>query len=167
MNPPSLLIHLRDIILLPFSVIVIIPYFILEAGSDFQAEITFRNILGLVLLGMGILLFFSTVYLFKTIGRGTLAPWQPTQKLVISGPYRYCRNPMISAVLMILLAETLLFASWNLLIWAIMFFFINSVYFRLIEEPALLRRFGNEYLNYKQNVPRWLARLKPFDPEQN
>lgn len=165
MNPPSLLIHLRDIILLPFSVIVIIPYFILEAGSDFQAEITFRNILGLVLLGMGILLFFSTVYLFKTIGRGTLAPWQPTQKLVISGPYRYCRNPMISAVLMILLAETFLFASWNLLIWAIMFFFINSVYFRLIEEPALLRRFGNEYLNYKQNVPRWLARLKPFDPE--
>lgn len=165
MNPPSLLIHLRDIILLPFSVIVIIPYFILEAGSDFQAEITFRNILGLVLLGMGILLFFSTVYLFKTIGRGTLAPWQPTQKLVISGPYRYCRNPMISAVLMILLAETFLLASWNLLIWAIMFFFINSVYFRLIEEPALLRRFGNEYLNYKQNVPRWLARLKPFDPE--
>jgi protein-S-isoprenylcysteine O-methyltransferase Ste14 len=98
-------------------------------------------------------------------GRGTLAPWNPTQKLVTDGVYRYVRNPMISGVLFILIGETIFFGSWLLFIWALIFGIGNTFYLRLSEEPGLVRRFGEEYLVYRRNVPMWIPRLKPWNRE--
>ena len=64
----------------------------------------------------GILLMVAAIRLFVTIGKGTLAPWNPTQKLVVHGVYRHVRNPMISGVMFILLGEFLLAASLPLFI---------------------------------------------------
>ena len=102
--------------------------------------------------------------LFARIGRGTLAPWDPTRHLVVEGPYRHVRNPMITAVLAVLAGEAALFGSPPLLIWCAAFFAINHVFFRLHEEPGLERRFGEEYRAYKRNVPRWLPRRAPWAP---
>lgn len=110
----------------------------------------------------GLTLFLYTVVLFRTYGKGTLAPWTPTQKLVVFGPYRYCRNPMITGVFFILIGESMVYYSINILIWAGVFFLINTTYFLLKEEPDLYKRFGEEYLEYKKNVPRWIPRLKPY-----
>ena len=106
---------------------------------------------------------YQTITLFQKKGKGTLAPWKPTQKLVIEGPYRYVRNPMISGVLCILIAESLLINSVYIFYWALFFFTINYIYFIVKEEPDLVKRFGNEYENYKKNVPRWIPLSTPWN----
>jgi protein-S-isoprenylcysteine O-methyltransferase Ste14 len=118
---------------------------------------------GLALLALGIALVAWTVTLFVRVGRGTLAPWDPTSRLVVLGPYRHVRNPMISGVLAILLGEAALFGSLSLLLWATAVFAVNAVYLPLIEEPGLRRRFGEEYDAYRANVPRWVPRLRPWE----
>ncbi len=110
----------------------------------------------------GSFLFFYTVFLFKNIGKGTLAPWSEKQKLIVVGPYRYCRNPMISGVLFILISESLILHSLAILIWAGCFFLINTIYFLISEEPALERKFGDDYKQYKKHVSRWLPRITPY-----
>lgn len=136
MKPPSLLSHLRDVLILPFTVTCIVPYLIYDPTRLFIPDTIILKIIGGVVLAAGLSLFVYTVFLFKTIGKGTLAPWSPKQKLVISGPYRYCRNPMITGVLFILLSETLILSSTGILIWAAIFFIINTIYFIVSEEPA-------------------------------
>src|SRR5688572_6475374 len=111
MKPPSLLSHLRDVLILPFTVTCIVPYLIYDPARLFFPNIIILKIIGGVMLAAGLSLFVYTVFLFKTIGKGTLAPWSPKQKLVISGPYQYCRNPMITGVLFILLGEALILSS--------------------------------------------------------
>ena len=158
----SSLAHIRDIILLPFMVTVVIPYFVYTPPVAKPFEATFLGVAGAIIGIFGLLLFCYTVFLFKTIGKGTLAPWSKKQKLVVIGPYRYCRNPMISAVLLILVGETLFLSSWELFAWALIFFIINTTYFIVYEEPRLLKQFGDEYQSYKQQVPRWFPSLKPY-----
>lgn len=155
-----LIAHLRDILILPFSVTVIIPYFIYDPHDHRIPESIFLKIIGVIIGLAGLLLFFYTVFLFKTIGKGTLAPWSEKQKLVVKGPYRYCRNPMISGVLLVLIGEALFLQSLQLLVWALLFFAINTTYFLLYEEPVLHQKFGEEYRQYKKDVPRWIPRLK-------
>lgn len=115
-------------------------------------------LLGLTLIAAGFALWLWTVRLFARIGKGTLAPWDPPRHLVVEGPYRYVRNPMITAVITVLAGEAALFGSLPVLVWLALFFVVNCVLFLLHEEPALRRRFGEEYRAYEANVPRWLPR---------
>ena len=158
----SLLSHVRDIMILPFTVTCIVPYFIVNKG-DGRPESIVLKIAGIAIGISGMILFFYTVFLFKTIGKGTLAPWSEKQKLIVEGPYRYCRNPMISGVLFVLIGEALFFHSKSILVWAVLFFIINTTYFLISEEPALHKRFGKDYEQYKQHVPRWIPRLRPYN----
>jgi protein-S-isoprenylcysteine O-methyltransferase Ste14 len=114
----------------------------------------------------GFSLFLWTLYLFAARGKGTLAPWDPPTRLVVSGPYRYMRNPMISGVLMILAGETLVHGSLTLFGWFLAFLLLNQIYFVLLEEPMLENRFGDDYRQYKAAVPRWIPRFKPWEPIQ-
>jgi len=137
----------------------------LNAGWDLPSPLgLLPTLLGSVLVGLGVLLVYKTVSLFATVGDGTLAPWDPPRRLVVRGPYRYVRNPMISGVLSILLGEAILFGSVPLLVWFVIFFALNALTMPLIEEPLLESRFGSEYVTYKRNVHRWIPRLKPWTP---
>jgi protein-S-isoprenylcysteine O-methyltransferase Ste14 len=120
---------------------------------------------GAVAIGAGLLLMARTISLLAREGEGTLAPWDPTQRLVVRGPYRYVRNPMITGVLSILVGEAALFGSPWLLAWWVLFLAINVVYFPLVEEPALRARFGDEYERYRRSVPRWIPRRRPWTQE--
>jgi protein-S-isoprenylcysteine O-methyltransferase Ste14 len=73
---------------------------------------------------------------------------------------------MITGVLAVLLGEALVFHSVPILAWFVVAFAINHVYFIAFEEPGLVERFGEEYLEYKKNVPRWIPRLRPWKPEE-
>ena len=66
-------------------------------------------LLGAALIGLGLVLVVWTVRLFVTLGKGTLAPWDATTKLVVRGPYRHIRNPMIAGVACVLAGEVALF----------------------------------------------------------
>ena len=159
----QLLRHLASILLLPFLVTVILPMYLLGSPHDSRwssggaAELPARAG-GALLLGIGVYLFAWCVLLFARVGRGTLAPWDPTRALVAVGPYRWVRNPMITGVALILVGEALIWGSWRLAAWAATFIVINHVYFILVEEPGLRRRFGQGYDDYAAAVPRWLPR---------
>jgi protein-S-isoprenylcysteine O-methyltransferase Ste14 len=147
--------HLVAIALLPGVVTVLIPALLLD-----DAELGPLAPLGVLLLALGVGLWAWTVGLFATVGRGTLAPWDPPQRFVARGPYKRMRNPMISGVLAILLGEAALFGSWAVLAWAGTVFAINHVYFLGVEEPDLRHRFGADYDAYTARVPRWIPRLR-------
>ena len=102
------------------------------------------------------------VTLFMKFGKGTPAPWDHPKKLVIRGPYCYVRNPMIISVMLMLLAEALLFQSWPIAAWLVVFFIGNSIYFPLVEEKNLEKRFGDDYREYKAHVRRWIPRPRPW-----
>jgi protein-S-isoprenylcysteine O-methyltransferase Ste14 len=163
--------HLRAIILLPGVVTVVIPGTILwRTGKDsfslwhsFPTARAVLIVIGAFCIFFGLLLMLATIRLFVTVGKGTLAPWEPTQRLVVQGVYRHVRNPMISGVLFILLGESVLTASVPLFWWFLSFAVINATYIPLLEEPGLVERFGEAYLDYKRNVPRWVPRWTPWD----
>jgi protein-S-isoprenylcysteine O-methyltransferase Ste14 len=112
-----------------------------------------------ILFSFGLILFAWTIYLFQKVGRGTLAPWSSKSKLIVTGPYRVCRNPMICGVLLMLIGEGLWFRCPNILIWALVFFIINTMYFIFQEEPFLEKKFGDQYRSYKARVPRWFPKI--------
>jgi protein-S-isoprenylcysteine O-methyltransferase Ste14 len=163
----------RTIIVLPGTVLFLIPAIILvvTANSRFAPKlITPSQIwfwLALLAAGIGSVLCMWTAMLFTKYGEGTPAPWDPPRKLVIIGPYRYVRNPMITGVLLVLLAEALLFGSWLIAGWMLLFLLGNVIYFPFVEEKGLEKRFGDEYLKYKARVPRWIPRLTPWEKAES
>ena len=162
-----LLRHLLSIVVLPFVVVVLVPLWLLNAIPPGDVPLADAALLAMVLHAIGAALFiiglglFSwCVSLFVRVGRGTLAPWDPTRNLVAVGPYRYVHNPMISGVAAMLMGEAVLLGSIALSLWACIFVVINHAYFVLLEEPGLEERFGEPYRVYKANVPRWIPRLR-------
>ena len=164
-----LLRHLLSILLLPTMVVVVVPYTLLRrtglAITPGNGGVLpwVRVSAGAALFFCGFVLFAWSVGLFARIGRGTLAPWDPTKRLVAVGPYQYVRNPMISGVLLMLVGEAVLWGSRPVAIWAATFLVINQVYFVLLEEPGLERRFGEAYRTYQAHVPRWIPRLRAWN----
>ena len=145
---------------MPLTVTVLVPSWL--ANTYAQHQTTWLRGIGVGVIAASLGLFVWTQTLFIRVGRGTLAPWDATRELVVVGPYRYVRNPMISAVLGVLLGESALLGSVPILVWAGMFFAVNTVYFIASEEPGLSRRFGASYDDYKKHVRRWLPRLRPY-----
>jgi protein-S-isoprenylcysteine O-methyltransferase Ste14 len=159
--------HLLAIAALPFVVTIVIPTWIARRnGTVLALSTTATQVLlqlwGVALLAIGLTLFLASLRRFATEGKGTLAPWDPPRKLVVRGPYRYVRNPMISGVLFILFAEAALLRSVPQAQWALIFLVMNLVYIPLFEEPQLRLRFGASYDEYCRNVPRVVPRVRPW-----
>ena len=155
--------HLLAVLLLPFVAVVAVPYWLLTSWAGIDTRWGILWLAGAALFVSGLALFAWCVSLFARVGQGTLAPWDPTRKMVAAGPYRYVRNPMITGVATMLLGEALFFGSWVSALWASLFVLVNHVYFVLSEEPGLAARFGESYAVYKANVPRWIPRLTPWE----
>jgi len=153
---------IRQIIsfVLPVTVLIIIPLYI---ENDISVKHIPAFVSGIVLKCAGLFILVLTISTFIRIGKGTLAPWSPPKKLIVVGIYGYVRNPMITGVLIVLTGESMAILSVNILIEVVIFFIINNIWFLLYEEPDLKRRFGDEYQDYKRNVPRWLPGLKQND----
>jgi protein-S-isoprenylcysteine O-methyltransferase Ste14 len=156
--------HSLAILLLPTVVTIVVPRWILRSFAAVDSRWPpvvwswIPRALGVVLMLAGVSLVAWCISLFARIGRGTLAPWDPTSNLVAVGPYRYTRNPMISGVCTILTGEALAVGSWRLGLWALTFVVFNHIYFLVFEERGLERRFGESYAAYKRTVPRWIPR---------
>ena len=157
--------------LAPLLLCGVVPYFVVrgqyrQSGQAIFGHSIFLSIPGAILCCAGLWIFILSVRMVILIGKGTIMPWDPTHKLVTASLYGYVRNPMILSVIMIEVGEGLLFASSWLGLIAVFFFAVNQVYFIKSEEPGLEKRFGEEYIEYKRNVPRWIPRLTPWHPNQ-
>ncbi len=157
-------------LLLPTGVALVIPFFLAVRVKPLSlrstAALPYLQVpAGLLVFGLGVSLLVAAIRLIIAVGKGTLAPWDPTRKLVVRGIYRHTRNPMISGVALMLLGESIALGSLVLFGYFILAVLINTVYFKLSEEPGLVKRFGEEYIRYRKAVPMWFPRLKPWDPE--
>jgi protein-S-isoprenylcysteine O-methyltransferase Ste14 len=99
---------------------------------------------------------------FALEGLGTPAPIAPPRNLVVSGLYRYVRNPIYVAVVAVILGQAVLFADRHLLGYGALLWLFFHVWVVIIEEPTLKHSFGTEYDSFRTNVPRWLPRFTPW-----
>jgi protein-S-isoprenylcysteine O-methyltransferase Ste14 len=95
---------------------------------------------------------------------GTPVPVASPPRLVVSGFYRYVRNPICVGFLAILTGQMLLFGSVGLLEYAVVAWCVGAAAVRFYEEPTLARKFGPEYLDYRRAVRAWVPRLDPWTP---
>ena len=151
------------LVIAPGTLAVLIPRWITR--WQFQPPLLgfsgFR-FLGVVLIVLGLPVLLDSFARFALQGLGTPAPVAPPRRLVVTGFYRYVRNPMYVAVLSLIFGQGLLFGSVRLLeyglaIWAAFFLFVLAY-----EEPALRSSFGADYKEFCSNVPRWIPRLTPW-----
>jgi len=159
--------HLFAVLALPFTMTVLVPLYVFRRyGVTLQPDPLWIAA-SLPFFAIGLALFVSSLIHFASRGRGTLAPWDPPRHLVVSGPYRYVRNPMISGVIFILIGEALFLHSQPHGWWAATFLLINLIYIPLMEEPMLEARFGEEYREYRRHVRGLIPRVRPWDPPSN
>jgi len=113
--------------------------------------------LGLLPLTVGVVLLLWTVRDFYVAGRGTLAPWSPPRELVVIGLYRFSRNPMYVAVVLILFGWAVAFHSHPLGTYALAIAIVFHLRVVFGEEPWLARTHGEKWTRYENQVPRWLG----------
>ncbi len=86
----------------------------------------------------------------------------PTRNLVTTGPYAYTRNPGVFGWIFILLGVALLEGSVSGLAMVPIVTAIAIIYLVAFEEPALKKRFGDEYMRYRSHVPVLFPRIRPY-----
>lgn len=118
--------------------------------------------LGSALIVIGFAAVLECFVRFAVKGRGTPAPIMPTETLVVSGLYRYVRNPMYVAVFAIVVGQGLLFGDVFTLLYAACVWIAFTLFVMLYEEPTLRRTFTTQYTAYCANVHRWVPRLTPW-----
>lgn len=118
--------------------------------------------IGVALLVLGAVLLVETFARFALQGRGTPAPIYPTETLVVTGSYRFVRNPMYVAVMSLIFGQALWFGSFWVLVYGLVFFGLVHTFVVTYEEPTLQRTFGDQYTTYRAHVWRWVPRLTPW-----
>jgi protein-S-isoprenylcysteine O-methyltransferase Ste14 len=117
---------------------------------------------GLIMLILGGIVLIRAFARFVAEGHGTPAPVAPTEHLVVGGLYRYVRNPMYLAVVGCIAGEALLLGQSVLLGYAAAVWLTVAAFVRWYEEPALARQFGAQYEAYRNGVPAWRPRTRPW-----
>jgi len=120
------------------------------------------RLIGAVLIIAGLPPLVDSFLQFALKGFGTPAPILPTRDLVVSGLYRYVRNPMYLSVLSLVIGQAFLFGNERLLIYAAFVAVCFHCFVILYEEPKLRRTFHDQYEDFCANVPRWLPRFHPW-----
>ena len=151
-------------ILAPGVVAYLVPFLLAQTQAEsWQLDPPVVKWAGLALGLAGTIALIECFARFAWKGIGTPAPIAPTEHLVVTGLYRHVRNPMYVAVLAIILAHAMWFASLAILIYAAIIWASFTAFVMLYEEPTLARTFGAEYAAYRANVGRWIPRLVPWN----
>ena len=145
-------------ILAPGMVAGFIPLALLRTGPQVQTGFLAYVAFPLWVIGTTVLIWCFWDFLVK--GKGTPAPINPPKELVVSGLYKYVRNPMYVGILLVILGHFLWFGFWNLLIYAAVVFAAFSAFVIFYEEPTLKRNFGAAYEDYLKRVPRWIPKFR-------
>src|SRR5580698_5038357 len=98
------------------------------------------------------------VWNFAAVGDGTPGLWDAPTRVVATGPYRWVRNPIYIAALLVVAGEAWLFTSLPLLAYAAAMAVCFQVFVVGYEERVLRRRFGRAYAEYQSTVGRWIPR---------
>jgi len=120
------------------------------------------RLVGVLLIAAALPVLLDSFARFALQGLGTPAPIFPTRHLVVSGLFRYVRNPMYVAVVSLILGQGLFFGSLLILEYGIAVWVGFYLFVLIYEEPALRKNYGPEYEEFCANVPRWIPHLRPW-----
>ena len=147
----------------PSSLGGLIPWWI--AHWEFQPpffDLDATRAVGVLLIVAGLPGLVDSFARFALQGLGTPAPIAPTQNLVVTGLYRYVRNPIYVALVAVILGQAVLFGDQRLLGYGVFMWLGFHAFVVGVEEPVLVQSFGTEYEDFRANVPRWIPRLTPW-----
>ena len=147
----------------PSSVAGLVPWWITRwefRPPFFDLDAT--RAVGILLIVAGLPGLVDSFARFALQGLGTPAPIAPTQNLVVTGLYRYVRNPIYLALVAVILGQAVLFGDQRLFLYGALVFVAFHIFVLAYEEPTLRQSYGAEYESYGANVPRWLPRLTPW-----
>src|SRR3954470_19105268 len=119
------------------------------------------QVIGAVLIVVGLIPPVHAFIQFVKAG-GTPMPVAPTERLVVTGFNRFVRNPMYIGLLTAILGQALLFDSLWLVLYALIAWITTASFVHWYEEPTLVRTYGEQYNEYRRNVPAWTPRLTPW-----
>ncbi len=142
----------------PGFILVYLPFWITRFRVPHD-EAGWQMALAAALIAAGLVPLFESIVRFLRVGLGTLVPTTPTERLVVSGLYRYVRNPMYVGVLTAAAGEAVLFADRAMFFYAAVVWLGFHAFVCLYEEPTLARRYAEQYAAYKRGVPRWFPRV--------
>jgi protein-S-isoprenylcysteine O-methyltransferase Ste14 len=108
---------------------------------------------GIIAIILGGFIALSTILAQIKFASGTPFPMLPTKKLLVTGPFEYCRNPMTLGTIMVYSGIAVLIGSFSAVLFIVLFTLILLAYIKLVEEKELALRFGQEYLDYKKVTP--------------
>ena len=148
-------------ILIPFFLIWIPRRIHLSPEQIYHFDIGIYRYLGLIPIVLGVAIFIFCSGSFVFVAKGTPIPFTPTKELIVTGLYRFVRNPLYIAGVLVLSGEAILFQSLGIFIYCLVMFGIFYVQV-LMEETILAEKFGARYVQYRKSVPRWIPRLKPY-----
>lgn len=138
----------------------VIPYILLDAfGGELDLKPNPHACIAVVIFVLASVLGLRSAYVMVRDGQGTPLPLDQPCRLVVSGPYRYVRNPMAIAGIGQGLAIALAFLSLPILVYALVGALVWHIVIRPIEERDLVRRFGEPYLTYRARVDCWIPRI--------
>ena len=148
------------LVIAPGTLAVFVPWYLTQWRFE-PALFPIARVIGGILIAAGLPILLDSFARFALQGLGTPAPVMPPKHLVVTGFYRYVRNPMYVAVTALIIGQGLLFGSvavleYGAIVWAAFFLFV-LVY----EEPLLGAQFPEEYKRYRANVRRWIPRTTP------
>jgi protein-S-isoprenylcysteine O-methyltransferase Ste14 len=141
------------LILIPYTLLVVSPSLDPRLGLDLLSPSPASLIVGAILLVVGLFFALWSIIIQFTHGRGTPLPMMPTQRLITSGPFQYCRNPMTLGTITAYLGLGIAAATIVGLMLVTAFAVILLVYLKRMEEEELAERFGDEYRAYRRDVP--------------
>src|SRR5215510_6618271 len=152
------------LVIAPGSVAVLVPWWI----SRWRLQTPLWGVgpirvVGVLLIATGFPVLLDSFARFALQGVGTPAPLFPTRHLVVTGLYRYVRNPMYVAVVSTILGQGLILGNVMLLEYGGVVWLLFHLFVLVYEEPTLRTSFGSEYQSYYEAVPRWIPRLTPWN----
>ncbi len=130
-----------------------IPWWVLTRGGAMPEPVAWYAVSVII---VGATLYLACVWVFAIVGRGTPGPWDAPRRFVAVGPYRWVRNPIYIAALLVVVGEAWLFLSLPLLVYAVAMAICFHLFVIGYEEPTLRRSFGETYVEYLRTVPRWI-----------
>jgi protein-S-isoprenylcysteine O-methyltransferase Ste14 len=143
----------------------LVPYWITGGWNAAGAPLAVQ-LAGAVLLAAGVGVLAHTVIRFAVEGLGTPFPAAPTRNLVVSGAYRYVRNPMYLAVIATILGQAAILGGASLVVYAAILWVTVASFVRFYEEPTLSSTYGEQYAAYRRAVRGWWPRATPWTAER-
>lgn len=144
-------------VFVPGTLTIVVPYLLLTSKLElFPMRLSSLRFVGLIPIASGALLYLWCAWDFTFAGKGTPAPFDPPKEMVVRGLYRYVRNPMYVAALLLIVGVAIQFESALILIYAGVVFTFFHLWVRFYEEPTLRRKFGASYERYCMKVSRWI-----------